>query len=367
MDEIKVVFGGLSLFSNNCRIIDTLNAVSQASFHLEKHAFLGLGAVNYLDEVTIHSISQSKCLFTGNIISIKEEPNNEVVITLQNGIELTEKGVSALTVIGVDPPEQFYSLARLAGIRKEKLSVYGLNSSMKDMAAFIPFKGLFIEEDENVGEIQFLTRKSVQEQLPGVENQKSEVWKGFLDADGWISFRFQSAHFADAEEAATEKADVFLSAYSGFLQYGYSQFDGDFIAWERTRELVNLQRQDHLLLVMLHTGAIWLRDLSPYRPIQSRLLRPAINIDMKAVMDAGEEAQLPLLVWNRFRDSEDYYVVTIGLWQVFELLSSDDKLPKRFTKEQLKALIVSSHATANLTEESISLSKMPSRSSISER
>ena len=146
---------------------------------------------------------------------------------------------------------------------------------------------------------------------------------------------------------AIEKADVFLSAYSGLLQYGYSQFNGDFIEWERTREAINLKRQNHMLLVMLHNGAAWLRDLSPYKPNQTKL-KPTIHLDIRAVMDASESFQLPLLVWNRFRDSEDYYVVTIGLWQVIELFSSGDKLPKKFTEERLTDL--SSRAVANLTE-----------------
>ncbi|HYU76821.1 MAG TPA: hypothetical protein VEL31_29485 [Ktedonobacteraceae bacterium] len=66
-------------------------------------------------------------------------------------------------------------------------------------------------------------------------------------------------------------------------------------------------------------------------------------------MDASENFQLPLLVWNRFRDSEDYYVVAIGLSQVVELLSTGVKLPQSFTKEQLTEL--TSRAMANLTDE----------------
>ncbi len=55
-------------------------------------------------------------------------------------------------------------------------------------------------------------------------------------------------------------------------------------------------------------------------------------------MDAEEISQLPLLVWNRFRDSDDYHVVTLGIWQIFELLSSDIELPKRLTREQIRNL-----------------------------
>lgn len=155
-------------------------------------------------------------------------------------------------------------------------------------------------------------------------------------------------HFFEAENLAIEKADVFLSAYSGLLQYGYSLFDGDFIVWERTREAINLKRQDHILLVVLPNGAAWLRDLSPFKPAQTKV-RPTISIDIDAVISASENFYLPLLIWNRFRDSEDYYVVTIGLWQIIELLSSGIKSPVSFTQEQLQDL--STRAVANLTEE----------------
>jgi hypothetical protein len=115
---------------------------------------------------------------------------------------------------------------------------------------------------------------------------ESKKWKSFLDADGWISFHCTAPHFIEAENIAIEKADVFLSTYSGILQYGYSLFDGDFIEWERTREAINLKRQDHILLVALANGAVWLRDLSPYKPTQTKL-RPTISIDIEAVMSAS--------------------------------------------------------------------------------
>ncbi|SRR6266566_4012972 len=346
MGEIEVIFGVASLICRDYKITERINATSTATLRFDKSDFLGLGAINYLDEVVINSVSQKRRVFTGNIVSIKSEPNNQVLITLDNGVEFNETGISALFVMGVDHREMFYSVARQTDIPKDKLFIHGLDSSVKEMEAFVPFKGLLIEQDEMVGGVQFLNRKSVQERLP--KSEENEIWNRFFDADGWISFHLTSAHFADAEDIVVEKADVFFSAYSGLLQYGYSQFDGDFIEWERTHEAINLKRQNLILLKMLHSGAIWLRDVSPYKPIQIKL-KPTIKLDIGAAMDASEDFQLPLLVWNRFRDSEDYYVVTIGLWQVFELFSSGDKLPKRFTEEQLNDL--SSRAVANLTEE----------------
>ncbi len=236
-------------------------------------------------------------------------------------------------------------MARMAGFPKESLHIQGLNSSDKEMVALIPFKGLLIEEDETVGDVHIYNHKSLLEKLPQVVER--EKWASFLDADGWISFRCTAPHFFEAEKVAIEKADVFLSAYSSLLQYSYSLFSGDFIEWERTREAINLTRQNYILLVTLATGAVWLRDLSPYKPTQTKQ-RPAVDIDIEAIIGASENFYLPLLIWNRFRDSEDYYVVTIGLWQIIELLSASVKSPIQFTEEQIRDL--SARAVANLND-----------------
>jgi hypothetical protein len=347
--ELEVIFGSVSsLTCRNCTITSRINASSTATLRFDKSDFLELGAVNYLDEVVINSVSQKRRLYAGNIVTIKSEPNNQVLIMLDNGVELNETGIKSLTVIGIDHREVVYSLARQAGFPQDRIVIPGLDSSVKEMVAFVPFNGLLIEQDEMVGGVQFLALKSVksmQEKFP--KNEKSEVWHGFLDADGWISFRFTAAHFADAEDVAIEKADVFVSAYSSLVQYSYSQFGGDFIEWERIDGAINLKHQNHILLVMLRTGSAWLRDISSYKPFQTKL-KPTIKLDIGSVMDDSESFQLPLLVWNRFRDSEDYYVVTIGLWQVAELLSSGVKLPNSLTEEELTDL--SSRAVANLTE-----------------
>ncbi len=346
MGDIEVFFGSVSLICRDYQITNRINNVSVATLRFNKSDFLGLGAINYLDDVIINSVRSKQRVFAGNIVSIKDEPNNQVSISLVLGVGLTEMGVTALTVAGVEHQEAFYSMARMAGFPKDKLHVHGLNSTDKEMTAFIPFKGLLIEEDETVGDVQFLNRKSLLEKLP--KTVESEKLTGFLDADGWISFHCTAPHFLEAENVAIEKADAFLTAYSGLLKYGYSVFDGDFIEWERTRETINLKRQNHILLVIPTNGAVWLRDLSPYKPSQTKL-RPTISIDIEAVIGASENFYLPLLIWNRFRDSEDYYVVTIGLWQIIELLSSGIKSSIEFTEEQLRGL--ASRAVANLTEE----------------
>jgi len=346
MGEIEVIFGSVLLICRDYQITNRINNVSVATLRFNKSDFLGLGAINYLDDVIINSVRSKKRVFAGNIVSIKDEPNNQVLISLVLGVELTEIGITALIVANIEHQEVVYSMTRMAGFPKDKLHIHGLNSSDKEMTAFIPFKGLLIEEDETIDDIQFLSRKSLLEKLP--KTVESERWNGLLDADGWISFHCKAPHFFEAENLAIEKADVFLAAYSGLLQYGYSVFDGDFIEWERTRETINLKRQNHILLVVPTNGAVWLRDLSPYKPSQTTL-QPTISIDIEAVIRASENFYLPLLIWNRFRDSEDYHVVAIGVSQIIELLSSGIKSSIEFTDEQLRDL--SSRAVANLTEE----------------
>src|SRR6266496_1848460 len=252
--EIEVIFGSVSsLVCRGCSITSKINSSTTATLRFERRDFLQLGAINYLDEVVINSISQKRLLYRGNIVSIKSEPNNQVVILLDNGTELTETGVKSLTVIGVDHREVVYSLARQAGFLQNHINIPGLDNSVKEMIAFVPFKGLLIEEEEMVGDAQLISLKKIQEKFANTE--KSEAWNGFFDADGWVSFRFKASHFADAEDVAIEKAEVFLSAYSGSLQYSYSQFGGDFIEWERINGTINLKRQNHILLIMLPTSA----------------------------------------------------------------------------------------------------------------
>src|SRR5579875_3300131 len=243
MGDIEVFFGGVSLVCRDYQISDRINDVSVATFRFNKSDFLKLGAVGYLDEVIANRVSSKSRIFAGNIVSITEEPNNQVSISLVRGVELTETVVKDLTVAGIEHQELFYSMARLGGFPKDKLFIHGLNESVKGMIAFIPFKGFVVEVDEVCGDVQILSRNSILERLP--KAIASEKWGGFLDADGWISFHCTSPHFIEAETLVLEKADVFLSAYSGILQYSYSLFYGDFIAWERSREAINLKRQDY--------------------------------------------------------------------------------------------------------------------------
>jgi len=144
--EIDVIFGSVSsLTCRNCTITERINASSTATLRFDISDFLQLGAVNYLDEVVINSVSQKRRLYTGNIVSIKSEPNNQVLIMLDNGVELTETGIKSLTVIGVDHREVVYSLARQAGFPQGHIVIPGLDNSVKEMIAFVPFKGLLIE------------------------------------------------------------------------------------------------------------------------------------------------------------------------------------------------------------------------------
>ncbi len=82
MGELEVFFGGGSLVCRNYQITDRINGVPEAVLHFNKSEFLGLGAINYLDDVFIDSVVQKKRVFTGNIVSIQEEPDNQVLINL---------------------------------------------------------------------------------------------------------------------------------------------------------------------------------------------------------------------------------------------------------------------------------------------
>src|SRR5579863_10529155 len=112
MGEIEVFFGSVSLICRDYEITERINAPSRATLHFDKSDFLALGAINYLDEVMINSVSHKRRVFTGNIFSIKSEPNNQLLITLDNGVELTETGISGLFVRGIVHQELFYSVAR---------------------------------------------------------------------------------------------------------------------------------------------------------------------------------------------------------------------------------------------------------------
>src|SRR5258708_40093079 len=111
--EIEVIFGSVSSMAcRGCSITGKINSSTTATIRFDKSDFLQLGDINYLDEVVINSVSQKRLLYRGNIVSIKSEPNNQIVIMLDNGLELTETGVKSLTVIGVYHQEVFYSMAR---------------------------------------------------------------------------------------------------------------------------------------------------------------------------------------------------------------------------------------------------------------
>lgn len=82
MGEIEVIFGSLSLLCRDYQITEKINDVSVATLRFNKSDFLRLGAVSYLDEVIANSVSSKNRVFAGNIVSIKEEPANQVSISL---------------------------------------------------------------------------------------------------------------------------------------------------------------------------------------------------------------------------------------------------------------------------------------------
>src|SRR2546429_6216257 len=122
--KIEFIFGSVSsLTCRNCTITERINASSTATLRFDISDFLQIGAVNYLDEVVINSVSQKRRLYTGNIVSIKSEPNNQVVLMLDNGVALYETGMKAFTAINTDHREVANSLARQAGFPQDHIVI----------------------------------------------------------------------------------------------------------------------------------------------------------------------------------------------------------------------------------------------------
>src|SRR5947208_589521 len=98
--EIEVIFGSISsLACRGCSITEKINSSTTATIRFDRSDFLQLGAINYLDEVVINSVSQKRLLYRGNIVSIKSEPNDQVVVMLDNGQELKETGIKSFSAI----------------------------------------------------------------------------------------------------------------------------------------------------------------------------------------------------------------------------------------------------------------------------
>jgi hypothetical protein len=63
VDEIEVIFGSVSsLTCRHCTITQKINDSSTATLRFDKSDILQLGAINYLDEVVINSVSQKRLL-----------------------------------------------------------------------------------------------------------------------------------------------------------------------------------------------------------------------------------------------------------------------------------------------------------------
>src|SRR5579859_4265492 len=102
MNEIEVIISGFSLECVSCTIHERLNAASTAEVRLNKITLLGSGAINYLDEVIINSIRQKRHFFTGNIVSIRSELGDQVVMSLSNAVELDETYIRSLALQNID-------------------------------------------------------------------------------------------------------------------------------------------------------------------------------------------------------------------------------------------------------------------------
>lgn len=333
MSKFEVSFGSRTIQCKEFTTTSALNTMPTATLKLLKEEFKSLGTINYLDDVIIERVEPRQRLFAGNVVSITKGDSGKVVINLEGGIEFSDTYMTGLKVMRIAPPEVVYSMARMAGVPDSRLSIEGLDVSDKEMAAFIPFKGMKVKEKTLIGDIELIDLNELKSKITSDKND--DLWRGFLDADGWLFFKFTAKHFAVAEKLAIEKADAFFTLQSSAIQFSHSQFNASIVEWERSKQFVQLKRKNHILLVMLKGGAAWLRDLTAYTPTKDQLSHN-IEFSIDKVVKAEAKQQLPLLVWNRFRDSDDYHVVTVGFWQIIELLCTDTKLPKKISKKDLK-------------------------------
>lgn len=333
MNKFEVSFGSKRIFCIEFTTVSEINSMPTATLKISKKDFESTGLINYFDEVIIEMTEpRQQRLFVGNIASVKEDNDTTVVVNLEGGIEFGEKHMSGLMARNVSTPEAFYSIAKIAGIPNTRLSVEGLDVSDKEMVAYVPFKGMRVNEKTTIGDIELIDLTELKNK---VVTDNNSLWKRFLDADGWLLFKFTSKHFSDAERLAIEKADAFFTLQSSAIQFSHSRFNNSIVNWERSRQSLHLKRTNLVLLVMINTGSVWLRDLTAYTPTKNQLSHD-IEFSIDKVIKADEKQQLPLLLWNRFRDSDDYHVVTVGFWQIIELLCTDTKLPKKISKEDLQ-------------------------------
>lgn len=334
MSKFEVSFGSKTIPCKEFSTVSEINNMPTATLELLKEEFESLGTINYLDDVVIEMVEpKQQRLFAGNVASITEDGEGKVIIKLEGGIEFSDTYMTGLTVMRIATPEAFYSMARMAGMPASRLSIAELDVSDKEMGAFIPFKGMEVKEKTTIGDIELIDLTELKSKVTA--DKDNDLWRKFFDADGWLFFRFTGKHFADAEKLAIEKADAFFTLQSSAIQFSHSRFNNSMVEWERSKQSIHLKRTNLILLVMIKTGSAWLRDLTAYTPTKNQLSHD-IEFSIDKVIKADAKQQLPLLVWNRFRDSDDYHVVTVGFWQIIELLCTDTKLPKKIPKKDLK-------------------------------
>lgn len=334
MSKFEVSFGSKTIRCEEFSTVSEINNMPTATLALLKEDFESLGIINYLDDVLIKMVEpKQQRLFTGNITSVAIGNGGKVIINLEGGVEFSESYMTGLTVMRITTPETIYSMARLAGIPASRLSIDGLDVSDKEMAAFIPFNGMKVKKKTILGDVELIDLTELKSKVTA--DQDNDLWREFFDADGWLFFRFIGKHFADAEKLAIEKADAYFTIQSSAIQFSHSQFNNSIVEWERSKQSIHLKRTDLMLLVMIKTGSAWLRDLAAYTPTKNQLSHD-IDFSIDKVTKADAKRQLQLLVWNRFRDSNDYHVVTVGFWQIIELLCAETKLPKKISKTDLK-------------------------------
>lgn len=337
MKKFKVSFGNKIIECNDFTIESEINNMPTAKLNMPREQFNSLGVINYFADVAIDMVEPNqRRLFVGNISSIAKSIDGQIAVTLEGGIEFKNTYMTGLALMNITGQEAIYSVSRIAGLPDSRLSIQGLDTSDKEMGAIIPFRGMKVKNKTIIGDIELIDLAGIKNKIKA-ENYSNVLWRKFFNADGWLYFKYTDKHFADAEKLAIEKADAFFTLQSSAMQFSHSQFNGSAVEWDRSKQAVQLKRTDLVLLFMTKKGSAWLRDLRAYKPTKDQVSHD-IEFSIDKVLKADAKQQLPLLVWNRFRDSDDYHVVTVGFWQIIELLCTDTKLPRKISKKDLKNL-----------------------------
>ncbi len=331
MNNYIAQFGSYKIPMTDFVITSEINKMPIAEIKVKKNDWLQEDPKNLLEEVIVYRVKKYRKMFTGNITTVSEE-DEFIVVRLEGGIEFSDTHMSGLQT-RIPTPDLLYAMCRMSGLPDDRINIQGYDPSVKKYVAFISINGIKLTHKVKYGKFTLMSTNDLKTKIP--TDDAKELWELLLKADGILSFELDGSNFYDVETIAIEQADAFLTYYSLLLQYPYSKFKDELNLWERKKLHLHLRRGGALLLVNLPKGYTWLHGLDDYLPSQEHEL-PNISFDYEQGIKQLDTILKPLIIWNRFRNSNDFLLVTVGFWQVVELLCVDIKFPKRFKKEEIK-------------------------------